>query len=520
MSFLEKLFESDFMPHGHCYMWLPEILWLHVVSDATIALAYFSIPVAITLFVRRRTDLAKEYRWVFVLFAAFILLCGFTHVAEIWAVWNGTYRFTGVLKAMTGAVSVATAVLLWPLLPKVLELPSPGDLQRSQKNLRRKTRQLDSASAARQEAEQMAEAAFDNAPIGKALVSTDGRWLRVNRALCKLFGLPATSLLEKTFQELTHPDDLEADLELVEQMLAGEIRSYGMEKRYYRADGSVMWAELSVSAVRDENDAVRFFVSQIQDISERRAAEELRLRNAELSQFAFAASHDLQEPLRKIAGFSELLLKDYGDALDDRGRHFAQRIIASAERLQDLIQALLSLSRLGRSGLDAETLDLGDVVDEAIENLELQLKDSGGTIERTILPTIEADRRALTQLFQNLFSNSLKFSGDEAPRIRVDLVRRKDGIVTLAVEDNGLGIEPRHAERIFEVFQRLHSTDEHPGTGIGLALCRKAVEIHGGSIRLDGDFSGGARFLVQLPEELPTDPHRPRSEPLSTSSRD
>ncbi|MCB0328259.1 MAG: hypothetical protein KDD70_01310, partial [Bdellovibrionales bacterium] len=149
IEFFSKLFSSEFMPHGHCYLWQPEILWLHVVSDATIAIAYYSIPVALLYFVRRRTDLA--FNWIFVLFAAFIFACGSTHLLEIWTVWQGSYRIQGVVKLATAIVSVATAIILWPLIPQALRIPSRKDLEEAYENLEElvqaRTKQLDEANS-------------------------------------------------------------------------------------------------------------------------------------------------------------------------------------------------------------------------------------------------------------------------------------------------------------------------------------------------------------------------------------
>jgi signal transduction histidine kinase len=227
-------------------------------------------------------------------------------------------------------------------------------------------------------------------------------------------------------------------------------------------------------------------------------ALELTRSNAELEQFAYVASHDLQEPLRKVASFCQALQTNYGDQLDARAGQYIEFAVDGAKRMQALINDLLAFSRVGRGGREPEPVALDDVVATARSALSRQLLDGGGRIETEPLPTILGDRAQLVSLFQNLISNALKFHGDEPPVVRI-AAERRDGAWELSCADNGIGIDPENVDRVFMIFQRLHSRDAYEGTGIGLALARKIVEYHGGRIWLDVEHSGGACFRFTFP---------------------
>ncbi|MBW8482026.1 sensor histidine kinase [Actinomadura parmotrematis] len=214
-------------------------------------------------------------------------------------------------------------------------------------------------------------------------------------------------------------------------------------------------------------------------------ATELRRSNAELEQFAYVASHDLQEPLRKVASFCQMLDRRYADRLDDRGRQYIEFAVDGSKRMQSLISDLLGFSRVGRMSAMEDGVALDAVVDRAVDNLSALIEETGATVERAELPAVHGDRSQLGQLFQNLVGNAVKFRREGvAPHVRITAERKGDEW-EFACADNGIGIEPRYADRIFLIFQRLHAREEYSGTGIGLALCKKIVEYHGGRIWLD-----------------------------------
>ncbi|GGS78521.1 histidine kinase [Planobispora rosea] len=244
-------------------------------------------------------------------------------------------------------------------------------------------------------------------------------------------------------------------------------------------------------------------------------AEELKRSNTELEQFAYVASHDLQEPLRKVASFTQMLEQRYGDQLDDRAKQYIAFSVDGAKRMQELINELLTFSRVGRITRDPVTFGLGDAVASARRNLSAAIEDADAVIEVGDLPVISGDRSQFVMLWQNLIGNAVKFRRpDRAPVIRIE-GRREGPEWHISVADNGIGIDARFAEKIFIIFQRLHTRDAYPGTGIGLAICRKIVEYHHGRIWLDTGYTDGTRFVIALP--APDDPTADGEEPSSVS---
>lgn len=224
----------------------------------------------------------------------------------------------------------------------------------------------------------------------------------------------------------------------------------------------------------------------------------LKRSNQELEQFAYVASHDLQEPLRTVASYAELLSKRLEAQLDEKTRRYVHYVVDGCSRMQNLINDLLDFSRVGTRGTAFEPVDLGEVVGSARTNLSAAIAESGARIDSDGLPTVDGDVSQLTLVFQNLISNSIKFRGEESPHIVIS-TRPGPGEWLISVEDSGIGVDPKYAERIFTIFQRLHTRDEYPGTGIGLAICRKIVERHGGRMWLDPEARKGSRFCFTLP---------------------
>jgi PAS domain S-box-containing protein len=351
---------------------------------------------------------------------------------------------------------------------------------------------------------------IDNAPVGIALVSLEGQFVRVNAALCQILGYTQEELLELDFQQITHPEDLDADLKQLEQLVAGEIPSYRMRKRYLHADGHAVWTDLSVSLVRDARGVPQHFVSHVADLTEEMEAaaqiEEinrelsaqkalLERSNADLEAFAMLASHDLQAPLATIRGYLELLQATYGDVFDETATTWVTRIDRATERMSELVNSLLDFSRVGGAQVREEV----SVVD-LVEVVRHDLGESAAAVEIVVdpdSPTVVADPSRLRQVLQNLIQNAWKYRHpDRSPRCEVGVEEREaDWLVT--VTDNALGIPPEHRESVFSMFARGEGST--PGHGIGLAACRQIVERHGGTIWVDPNPEGGSRFSFTLP---------------------
>lgn len=262
---------------------------------------------------------------------------------------------------------------------------------------------------------------------------------------------------------------------------------------------------LALTAHRHARSSDLANVELAREIGVRRQAQEaltartreLERSNADLEQFAYVASHDLQEPLRMVASYLQLIERRYVDRLDDDGREFIGYAVDGANRMRALVNDLLAFSRVGTRGHPFQPCDLGAVIEQVRDNLELTIAETGATLEVGPLPTIPGDATQLTQLLQNLVGNALKFAGEQPPVITVG-AELADGQWTVSVTDNGIGIDPKHAERVFLIFQRLHSRTEYDGTGIGLAICKRIVERHGGRIWVAPREGGGSIFRFTL----------------------
>jgi light-regulated signal transduction histidine kinase (bacteriophytochrome) len=261
-----------------------------------------------------------------------------------------------------------------------------------------------------------------------------------------------------------------------------------------------------ISDLARDTDAMRAqIVEEVRAVEHARAeldrqAQDLQRSNAELEQFAYVASHDLQEPLRKVASFCQMLERRYAGQLDERADQYIHFAVDGARRMQDLINDLLAFSRVGRNANPHEAVALADVLARAEGNLATRIEETGATVEAGELPVVTGDAGLLTVVLQNLVGNAVKFHGDEPPRVHVDARRDGAGCWEISVADNGIGIDRAYAERIFVIFQRLHTRATYEGTGIGLAMCRKIVEHHGGRIWLDTEAGPGTTFRFTLPD--------------------
>ncbi len=373
---------GSLLPHGYCFMRKPDLIWLHVISDGVIAFAYFMIPVLLVYFIRRMRA-RISFNWAIALFASFIVLCGTGHVLDIVVIWEPVYYLQGWVRALTAVVSLATALAIVPLVPKLLSMKTPDELEAANARLR-----------AEVEAREAAE------------------------------------------EEL------------------------------------------------------------------RRSLADLSRAVHELEQFAYITSHDLQAPLRNIAGFSQLLSRRYTQKLDGDALEFLQFIEQGVRQMQALIKDLLLLSRVGRTEARSERRPLDEALRTALNTLKPDIVARGATVQFDPMPDVPAVQSLLVQLFQNLVGNAIKFHAPGAkPEVRIGC-QREERFVHLTIKDNGIGIAAAQLENVFAVFRRLHSADEYEGTGIGLAICRKIVQHHRGEIWAESD-GQGTTMHVRLPLEEP-----------------
>lgn len=361
------------------------------------------------------------------------------------------------------------------------------------------------AELALRDSEERFRAIFGSAALGMACIGTDGRIIEANGALQDMLGYNAEECSALLFSECIHTDDATQSWGLFHELTAGLRDHYQLEQRCRRKDGALMWGNITMSLVRGREGKAKFAIAMVENTGERkrteqalaRHTEELARSNAALEQFAYVASHDMQEPLRMVTSYLQLVERRYKDKLDTDAKEFINFAVDGAKRMQMLINDLLAYSRLGTRAKEFKPTDCNAVLKHVLQNLEMAIKESGARITHDPLPTVPCDDTQLTQLLQNLIGNGLKFRGDSPPEIHIGATRQDDDW-QFSVRDKGIGIAAEYSERIFVIFQRLHSQDRYQGTGMGLAICKKIVERHGGRIWVESQPGAGSTFYFTL----------------------
>jgi PAS domain S-box-containing protein len=360
------------------------------------------------------------------------------------------------------------------------------------------------------QSEQKFRAIFDGMFQFMGVLTPAGILIEANRTALDAIGANSDDVIGQMFWATpwwTNSPVLQEQLkDAIVRAARGELVRF--EAEHILADQTAIFVDFTLKPVFDEAGKVIMLIPEGRDITDRRQAElelqnqkqDLARSNAELQQFAYVASHDLQEPLRMITSYLELLERRYKGQLDERADKFIAYAVDGATRMQTLINDLLSYSRVGTSTQDWKTVDCEKIVQNVLSNLHLSIIQSCAVITHDALPTVNADSSQLTQLFQNLISNAIKFHREEeVPQIHIG-VDCTNGKWLFSIQDNGIGMEAQYLERIFIIFQRLHSKTEYPGTGIGLAVCKKIVERHGGHLRVESQPDHGSTFYFTLPQ--------------------
>lgn len=503
------------MPHGNCFLWRPSVLWLHVISDLVIAAAYYSIPILLYYVVRKRSDF--RMRGLGYMFAGFIFACGTSHLMLVWDIWHSTYRLEGVIKAITAALSIATAIVSIRLAPTVLKIGTPEQLNEIKAQMREEICAREYAEeqlrrhiqAELTASEDKLRSCFEAASQAILGVSAGGQIVLVNRRTEEMFGYSRDELLGEEL-ELLLPDRFRTIHHEHRDHYFKEprVRSMGagMELAGRRKDGTEFPIEIGLSHVQTPDGPLAFGL--VSDISERRKAadelkrvnDELRRSNVEIEQFAHVASHDLQEPLRMITNYLQLVERRYASNLDEDGKEFIHYAVDGAKRMKALIADLLDFSRVGTSVTNYRSTLAASILQDALTNLKTAIDESGAQITADPLPPVVVDPILLTQVFQNLIANAIKFHKGTTPRVHISAKRQSDEWI-FSVRDNGIGIELRHIERIFRIFERLHAAEDYPGSGIGLAVTKKIVERHGGRIWAESTPGLGSTFYFSIAVE-------------------
>lgn len=355
---------------------------------------------------------------------------------------------------------------------------------------------------------------FDLSPDVLSIAGVDGYFKKLNPSFPAILGYSMEEMLQNPYYHFIHPDDLLATSVLVEEFAGGLKASY-FENRFRHADGSYRWFAWTSTSLEEEG--LIFGVAK--DVTQKKSQEEalqhlnqqlvkraleLANSNADLEKFAYVASHDLQEPLRMVSSFLQLLEKKYENNIDDTGKQYIRFAVDGAERMKKLILDLLEYSRVGTKPTELKSVTLADIVEDVVSQYHLLVEETKATIDASALknlPPIMGNPFLLKQLFHNLVGNAIKYRSKEPPVIKISCSEDEDSFV-FCISDNGIGIDPRFAEKVFVIFQRLHNSSAYKGTGIGLAIAKKIVEKHGGKIWVEPNPPQGSSFFFSISKYL------------------
>ncbi len=502
MDFFARLFDaSGFVPRRVCGDWSTELILLHNISDGLIWLSYLAIPVVLIYFIRRRRDM--PFPWIFWLFGAFIILCGTTHLMEVILFYWPSYRLAGLIKLATAIASVSTVIALVPTTPQALAMRTPRELERE-------IAERERAEEALRENEGRFRGTFENAAVGIAHKAADGRFLRVNEKYCEIVGYSRDELLERTFCDITHPDDLAAELERYTALMRGELPSYTLEKRYLRKDGSLIWIDLSMSLQRDAAGQPAYAIAIFQDISHRRRLEEetrLARETAEAAnrakdEFLANVSHEIRTPLNAILGMTDLVLDT---ALSEDQRQCLDTVKSAGESLLSVIVDLLDFSKIAAGKLELDPADfslraqMGDTLRALATRAHGKRLELAWHVQPDVPDALIGDAGRLRQVLLNLVGNAIKFTDRGEVVVRVEAEGESpDGEVGLlfSVRDTGIGISRDNQDKIFRAFEQedTSTTRKYGGTGLGLTIAARLVALMGGKILVESTPGRGSTF--------------------------
>lgn len=526
LDFFRKLFDtSDWPARWHCGRWSDFHGWLYIISDLLVWGAYFAIPLIILTYVRRKE---LPFERIYFLFAAFILACGTTHLIDAVMFWQPIYRISALVRLGTGIVSWVTVLSLLRVLPVAFALKSPKEFQQeidlrkdAENSLREKNDLLN-------EAQQLGK-------IGHWERSLEGdQYITGSPEFARIFDFDPEQYryLLNEFQAKVHPDDRQYVREQLNKiLLEGALPVFFY--RVLRPGGSILNVATRAELVRNRHGEPTKIIGIVQDVTQiREMEEELLLKSRELEnrigdlqRFAYMASHDMKEPLRKISMFASILEKQHADELSDRGRTILEKIVASALRQQQLIEETLTFARLTNQRPAFEKMSLRTLADDALADLEVLQTEAKAEVIIEDLPEAEVSPLQVKLLFQNLLSNAFKFrSPGQSARVRIwseitdfngagfasALPERyfllgnpnwweREKFCRIYIEDKGIGFDEKYRDMIFEIFKRIQSAEQYEGSGLGLAICKKIVENHHGLIQAESKPGEGAVFIVILP---------------------
>ena len=540
-EFLEKLFSSDFMPHGYCYLWNPGLVWLHVVSDALVALAYFSIPATLIYFIRKRRDL--PFNWMFVSFGIFILACGATHAMEVWTLWHGTYWLSGAIKAITAMASVPTAILLVQLVPRALALPSSeamkleiaerkraeqalhqaknelelkvlertAELRKANEDLVAEIVQHTQALETLREREARISLAAESADLAFWVLYPEQNTVWMSEKGRAMYGFtPNEPLTRESFVSRIHPDERVAVQAALEQARASQ-ETFEIEHRIVLPDGKTRWVITRGRCLWDEQGNVLKIICVTIDLSAQKQSDlQLQVQREELARLSRIAlmgemtaslGHELKQPLTAIANNAAAARRFFDRGQIDPAilKQLLADIAAASHRAGEVINGIRGMARKGKS--TRSRLNLNGVIGDTIRLVRSDILIRETTVVTDFdsrLPDVEADLVQIQQVLLNLIMNALDAVETLPPaerRIIISTRSLEGKSAEVSVRDFGAGL-PK--DRPYKVFDHFFSTKAE-GTGMGLTIVRSIVEAHAGTLVAENVEGGGARFFFRIP---------------------
>lgn len=508
-KFLNTFFSTEqFIPHGHCYLWKPGLVLLHILSDALIAVAYYSIPMMLVYFVHKRRDV--PFDWMLLMFSAFIVACGTTHLMGILTLWYPSYWLSGLLKSITALISVYTALSLVSLVPKLLSLPSPTQLEAANIALQHEIIERTRVEVALRDSQQMLQLVIDNIPQLIFWKDRKSVFLGCNQNFAQIAGVNSPdNIVGKTDFDLKWKKE-EADFfrEYDCQFMDINTPEYHIVKPLYRVDSKPVWFESHKIPLYDVEGNIVGILGTFEDITEQKQAEEdihkALAKEKELielkSRFIATASHEFRTPLTIILSSAELLNNYKHKLSDDKKDKHLQRIISTVLNMVQLLNDVLFVekSEAGKIQLNRTLIELAKFCSDLVEEMQLS------SDKQKILFTCKGegsiaymDEKLLRQIISNLLSNAIKYS-PQGGNIKFNLILQQ-GEAIFQIQDEGIGIPVAEQAQLFTPFHRASNVGTISGTGLGLSIVKKAVDLHQGKINVESEIGAGTNITVTIP---------------------
>ncbi|WP_224996646.1 ATP-binding protein [Cesiribacter sp. SM1] len=506
MNPLFDTLESNFMPHGHCYYWEPYILWSHAISDSIIALAYLTIPLSLIKIVRSRKEDDFAYMWMLILFAAFILGCGATHIMDVVNIWEPWYLTDSAIRIITALASIGTAIMLMRITPQLIMLPSGRRWKEMNEELRALNEQLEQKVKTRTEELEKLAAHYkfmtDAIPQIVWSANPDGKTDYLNKTWYTYTGQDEQLTSTGNWQQLVHPDDLATARGSWKESMEKGI-PFEAKMRIADKTGEYCWFLTRALPMTNNKGQLEKWFGTSTNINDQIVKnQELERTNEELDNFVYTASHDLKTPILNIEGLLQLIKSKVPAGENKDLLNIYSRIDKSVNQLKETIHDLADITRIQReSAEESHWINLPELIEEFKVNHQLLYESTAATLEADLEEEEICciSRKHMRSLLDNLLSNALKYRHPSRPPHVQIKSEQEDHWYKISIHDNGIGIAPEHQPRVFDMFKRFHS--HTPGTGVGLYIVKKIIEKYAGRITVQSAPEIGTTFTVWLKQK-------------------